>query len=89
MNSLVVRVRPRIRSRSSGREAVLRVLANGGAKSPKPCLVVGEDQAQSLGLWPASDAKVYLVEEASSVRKVFLLPDVVELELLDEEVGRK
>lgn len=48
-------------------------------------MVVGEDQAQSLGLWPASDAKVHLVEEASSVGEVFLLPGAVELELLDEE----
>jgi hypothetical protein len=47
---LAVRVRVRVKSRSSGKSIVVRVIANGGAESPRPCIVVSEDIAESLGL---------------------------------------
>jgi hypothetical protein len=60
---LVVRVRVRVRSRASSRSAELVVLANGGAESAKPCIVVDESTAEKLGLWPPSKWEVVQVEE--------------------------
>ena len=84
MRLLAVRVRVRVKSRSSGKSIVVRVLANGGAESPKPCIVVSEDIAESLGLWPTNNFKVHQVEEASSVGEVYVIEGAVELELLGE-----
>jgi hypothetical protein len=81
---LAVRVRVRVKSRSSGKSIVVRVLANGGAESPRPCIVVSEDIAESLGLWPTNNFKVHQVEEASSVGEVYVIEGAVELELLGE-----
>jgi hypothetical protein len=77
-------VRVRVKSRSSGKSIVVRVLANGGAESPRPCIVVSEDIAESLGLWPTNNFKVHQVEEASSVGEVYVIEGAVELELLGE-----
>lgn len=84
MRLLAVRVRVRVKSRSSGKSIVVRVLANGGAESPRPCIVVSEDIAESLGLWPTNNFKVHQVEEASSVGEVYVIEGAVELELLGE-----
>ncbi|MCC6022014.1 MAG: hypothetical protein LM560_02695 [Desulfurococcaceae archaeon] len=81
---MAVRVRVRVKSRSSGKSIVVRVLANGGAESPRPCIVVSEDIAESLGLWPTNNFKVHQVEEASSVGEVYVIEGAVELELLGE-----
>jgi hypothetical protein len=77
-------VRVRVKSRSSGKSIVVRVLANGGAESPRPCIVVSEDIAESLGLWPTNNFKVHQVEEASSVGEVYVIEGAIELELLGE-----
>jgi len=82
---LVVRVRIRIKVESTGSSTDLVVLANGGAESPRPCIVVGPEVAEALGLWPPNKAEVYLVEEASSTTEAYVLPNSVILELLDEE----
>lgn len=84
MRLLAVRVRVRVKSRSSGKSIVVRVLASGGAESPRPCIVVSEDIAESLGLWPTNNFKVHQVEEASSVGEVYVIEGAVELELLGE-----
>ncbi len=84
MRLLAVRVRVRVKSRSSGKSIVVRVLANGGAESPRPCIVVSEDIAESLGLWPTNNFKVHQVEEASSVGEVYVIEGAIELELLGE-----
>jgi hypothetical protein len=81
---LAVRVRVRVKSRGSGKSIVVRVLANGGAESPRPCIVVSEDIAESLGLWPTNNFKVHQVEEASSVGEVYVIEGAIELELLGE-----
>ncbi|MEL9997853.1 MAG: hypothetical protein QXH99_05110 [Sulfolobales archaeon] len=81
---MAVRVRVRVKSRSSGKSIVVRVLANGGAESPRPCIVVSEDIAEPLGLWPTNNFKVHQVEEASSVGEVYVIEGAVELELLGE-----
>lgn len=80
-----VRVRIRVRSRRSDNSLDLVVLANSGAESIKPCLVVDEGIARRLGLWPTDNYKIYIVEEASGESEAFVLDDVVELELLGEE----
>ena len=84
MFSLVVRVRLRVKHRRSGRHVELVVLANGGAESPKPCIVVPPEVASELGLWPLEKAYIYLVEEASGISEVYVVSEAVELELLDE-----
>jgi len=75
----------RIKVENTGSSADLVVLANGGAESPRPCIVVGPEVAKALGLWPPSKAEVYLVEEASSITEAYVLPNSVILELLDEK----
>ncbi len=81
---MVVRVRVRAVARSSGRAKEIVVLANGGAESPRPCLVVDPSVAADLGLWPPSEAEEYYVEEASSISRILLLRDAIVLELLGE-----
>jgi len=80
-----VRVRVRVRAEGTGSSTDLVVLANGGAESPRPCIVVGPEVAEVLGLWPLNKAEVYLVEEASSTTEAYVLLNSVILELLDEE----
>lgn len=87
MSLLAVRVRLRIKLKNSSKSIELPVLVNGGAESLRPCLVVDETIAESLGVWPPEEAEVYTVEEASSTSSAYLLPDFVELELLDEKGG--
>jgi hypothetical protein len=77
-------VRVRVKSRSSGKSIVVRVLARSGVESPRPCIVVSEDIAESLGLWPTNNFKVHQVEEASSIGEVYVIEGAVELELLGE-----
>lgn len=81
---MVVRVRVRVRSRASSRSTELVVLANGGAESAKPCIVVDESTAEKLGLWPPSKWEVVQVEEASSISEAFVIDEAVELELLGD-----
>ncbi|MBS7618143.1 hypothetical protein KEJ25_06030 [Candidatus Bathyarchaeota archaeon] len=72
-------MRLRVKAEASGRGVELTVLANGGAESLKPCLVV---IAESLGIQPFH-ADLYLVEGASSIAVAFLILGSVRLELLD------
>jgi hypothetical protein len=81
---LAVRVRLRVRSKRNGRSVDLIVLANGGAESTRPCIVVDEDIARNLGLWPSGDFKVHGVEEVSSISEAYVMEGSVELELLGE-----
>lgn len=80
---MVVRVKLRIKSKLTNRSVELVVLANGGAESPKPCVVVDVETAEALNLWP-SQGELYSIEEASTTTKAYLLPEAVKLELLDE-----
>ncbi len=82
---MVVRVKIRVKARRSGKSKEIIVLANGGAESPRPCIVVEPRTAEELGLWPPEEAEVYRVEEASTISRVFLLRKAVTLELLSEE----
>jgi len=59
VNSLVVRVRLRVKALSTNKSIELVVLANGGAESPKPCIVVDTKIAKELGLWPLTNAEIY------------------------------
>jgi len=81
---LVVRVKVRVKSRRSCQSVELTVLANGGAESPRPCIVVDEDVAKELGLWPSGTFEVHRVEEASSVGEAYVMKGSVELELLGD-----
>jgi hypothetical protein len=82
---LAVRVKIRVKSRSSSKSLEIPVLVNGGAESTKPCIVVDEDVARELGLWPISHGRVLEVEEASSIGEAFVVEDSVELELIGED----
>jgi len=48
-------------------------------ESIRPCIVVDEEIANRLGLWPAKDYKIYRVEEASTESEVYVLENIVEL----------
>jgi len=80
---MVLRVRLRVKSGSG--EVELVVLANGGAESDEPLLVVDESTAERLGLWPSEEAELYEVEEATTTSRAYVISDPVELELLDGE----
>lgn len=82
---MVVRVKLRVKVKESGGNTELVVLVNGGAESPRPCLVVDPFIAEKLGLWPPKRAEVFSVEEASHVGNVYLVRNAVILELLDEK----
>jgi hypothetical protein len=58
---------------------------NGGAESTKPCIVVDEDAARELGLWPISHGRVLEVEEASFIGEAVVIEDSVELELIGDD----
>jgi hypothetical protein len=49
-------------------------------ESIRPCVVVDEEIAKRLGLWPAKDYKIYRVEEASTESEVYALENIVELD---------
>lgn len=74
----------RVKAKAPGKSIELTVLANGGAESSRPCLVVDPSAAESLRLQPLH-GDLYSVEEASSIATAYLIPDSVRLELLDEE----
>jgi len=80
-----VRVNLKVRVIGTRKSLDIVVLANGGAESPKPCIVVNREIAESLSLWPPPRAEIYVVEEASVVSEVYLIPNSVVLELLDEK----
>ena len=82
---MAVRVKIRVKSRSSSKSLEITVLVNGGAESTKPCIVLDEDVARELGLWPISHGRVLEVEEASSIGEAFVVEDSVELELIGED----
>jgi len=77
-------VRLRVKSRRSSQNINITVLANGGAESPKPCIVVDEEVAGKLGLWPSDSFKLHHVEEASSISEAYVIEESVELELLGD-----
>ena len=82
---MAVRVKVRVKSAASSKTLDLVVLANGGAESPKPCLVLDEATAAKLKLWPAEKASLHQVEEATTIGEAFIIENAVELQLLDEE----
>ncbi|MCC6055016.1 MAG: hypothetical protein LM589_06875 [Thermosphaera sp.] len=82
---MAVRVKIRVKSRSISKSLEITVLVNGGAESTKPCIVLDEDVARELGLWPISHGRVLEVEEASSIGEAFVVEDLVELELIGED----
>lgn len=77
---MVVYVKIRVKSRSTVGEYV--VLANGGASSPDPVLVVDENIARELGYVSGEIAEASI---ADAKRKVYIVKNAVELVLLGEE----
>jgi len=77
---VVVHVKLRVKAGNTVREYV--VLANGGASSPEPVLVVDENIARELG-YLTGEAAEALVADAK--RKVYLVRNALEISLLGEE----
>ena len=77
---MVVHVKLRVKAGNTAREYV--VLANGGASSPEPVLVVDENIARELG-YLTGEAAEALVADAK--RKVYLVRNALEISLLGEE----
>jgi hypothetical protein len=48
---------------------------NGGAESTKPCIVVDEDAARELGLWPINHGRVPEVEKTSFIGEAVVIED--------------
>jgi len=79
---LVVRVKLRIKVLGSDNFVEAAVLANGGAESPRPCLVIDQELAKKLGI-ELNRLKTCSVEEASIITEAKLAEKAVEIELLD------
>ena len=86
---MAVRVKLKVKSLKTGKEIELVVLANGGAESEKPMLVVDPEIAKSLELYSylLREAEIYEVTEASTSKHVYVLSNAVEIELIDHETG--
>ena len=87
---MAVRVRLRIKSLRSGREALTSALVNSGFEAESPQLLVPRRLAAELGLWPPPD-DAYLVEfgTAGGVVRNYLVPGAAEVtvEAGDRSVG--
>lgn len=77
---MVVHVKLRVRA-ESGNTKELVVLANGGAHSPEPVLVVDEATARELGYTGGEEVEASV---ADARRRVYLVREAVELTLLGE-----
>lgn len=82
---MVVRVKVKIKSLSTGKSKDEVVLVNSGAESEEPVVVVDEAVAKELGVWPPENAEVVEVEEASTRGQAYILPYAVDLQLLGEK----
>ncbi len=83
---MVVHVRLKVRSEKDIAKELV-VLANGGAHSPEPVLVVDENIARELGYESGEVAEASI---ADATRKVYLVRDSLELTLMDgvEELSK-
>lgn len=77
---MVVHVKLRVKSKRGCSEELV-VLANGGAHSPEPVLVVDEEVARRLGY---TGGEVVEASVADARREVYLVREALELELLGE-----
>jgi len=78
---VAVRVRLRIRSRTTGRELRAVALVNSGFETFKPQLLVPARVAEVLGLWPLAPES-YVVEDymtAGGPTRMYVLIDEVEV----------
>ena len=84
---MVVHVKLRVKTVRGGRARELVTLANGGAHSPEPVLVVDEATARELGVSGGEAVEAAVV---NGRRRVYLVRNAVELTLIDggEELSR-
>jgi hypothetical protein len=78
---MAVRVRLRLKSRTTGRELRVNALVNSGFETFKPQLLVPARVAELLGLWPLI-AREYTVKDymtAGGPTRMYLLADEVEV----------
>ena len=82
---MAVRVRIRVKGRN-GKSIVTTVLANGGAESPRPLIVLDPSTASKICFKDDRDKDYEIVEvaEASRTRNVRIYPQAVILDLLSE-----
>ncbi len=74
---MALRVRLRIRSRSSGREVETIALVNSGFETLKPQLLIPVSMARDLALWPSLPSN-YIVKEymtAGGPVRQYVIPD--------------
>ena len=62
---MVVRVKIKVKCRSTGREVTIPVLVNGGAESEILVIVISVNEASELGLWPTQEYEIVEVGLAS------------------------
>ena len=81
---MVVRVRVRLRARSSGSTVETVALANSGYEAPSPELVIPAPLADELGLNMA-DAVEELYEMASGIARVLRVPGALEVSVIEDD----
>jgi len=81
---LVVRVRVRLKARSSGSTVETVALANSGYEAPSLELVIPSPLADELGL-DLADAVEELYEMASGITRVMRAPNALEISVIADE----
>ena len=74
----------RVKAKKSRKAIELVALVAGGAESPRPCIIVDPKVVEELEL-RSFRSEVYVVEEASSITKAYVIPNAVKLELIDDK----
>ena len=86
---MAVRVRLRIRSRSTGVEIVSSALVNSGFESDKPQLLIPRALAERLGIWPLREVTTAQYDMTAGPVSLSVLPDELEVYVVthDREKG--
>jgi len=85
---VAVRVKLRIRARSSGRDVETAALVNSGFETTTPQLLIPRRLAEELGIWPdmALEARIVAYGTAGGLVRNYLLPRALEVSLVEEDI---
>jgi len=85
---MAVRVKLRIRARSSGRDVETVALVNSGFETTTPQLLIPRRLAEALGIWPemAPEARIVTYGTAGGLVRNYFLPGALEVSLVEEDI---
>ena len=85
---MAVRVKLRIKARSSGRDVEAVALVNSGFETTTPQLLIPRRLAEALGIWPemAPEARIVTYGTAGGLVRNYFLPGALEVSLVEEDI---